>query len=92
MLTLPAAIVSPADTAEVAAILRWAGETRTPLYPVGGASNLTEATVPHPDRIAIDLSRLDTITVDEESLLVTVGAGTRLAELEAERLAMTVAS
>jgi alkyldihydroxyacetonephosphate synthase len=78
--------VSPADTDEVAALVRWANETRTPLYPVGGASNTVDASAPErPGGVAVELSRLDSLTWDEEALLVHAGAGLNLGVVE-ERL------
>lgn len=84
------AVVSPANTDEIAAVVRWANETLTPLYIAGGASNVVEAGIPHAGLfgvagVAVDLSRLDTLTWDEEALLVHVGAGLKLGVVE-ERL------
>ena len=77
-------VVQPADAAQIAAILRRANATKTRVYPVGGGSN----TVGRPDDatpgIALDLSRLNAVSWDEESLLVTAGAGCTLAEVEAQ--------
>lgn len=75
--------VLPADINEVAAILRWANETRTPVYPIGGLSNTVEAVAPATTGVALDLTRLSGIgDLDEESLLVTVEAGVRVTEVE----------
>jgi alkyldihydroxyacetonephosphate synthase len=83
---LPALVVSPGDASEVAAVVRWANETRTPLIPVGGASNTTGSTVPEPRRgVAVRLDRLQSLDWDEESLVVRAGAGWNLGALE-ERL------
>lgn len=82
-LSLPIAVVLPDSAEEVSRIVVWANETSTPLYPVGGASNTTSSTTPHsPSAVAVDLSRLQTVQWDEESLLVTAGAGCGLADME----------
>lgn len=80
------AVVMPANAAEVAAIVRWANETRTPLIPVGGASNTVGNNDPaFPGSVAVDLLRFQELRWDEDSLLVTAGAGWSLGALE-ERL------
>ena len=82
--SVPWAVVFPADTEEVAALVRWANETGTPLYAVGGGSNRVGSTEPLETRqgVAVDLSRLQSIDWDEESLLVNAGAGWVIGELE----------
>jgi|GEM_PF-4955704 alkyldihydroxyacetonephosphate synthase len=82
IVTTASAVVYPGSPDEVAAIVAWANETKTPLHPVGGLSNTVESVAPTPNGVAIDLARLNAWTLDEESLLVTVGAGVRWAELE----------
>jgi alkyldihydroxyacetonephosphate synthase len=81
---LPDAVAQPADTDEVAAVVRWANETHTRLLPVGGGSNTVGTSEPTDGRpwVAVDLSRLRTVEWDEESLLVHAGAGWPLGELE----------
>jgi alkyldihydroxyacetonephosphate synthase len=80
---IPGAVVRPGSTEETASVVRWANRTKTLLYPVGGSSSLTDSTDPAREAgVAVDLARLDTVAWDEESLLVTVGAGTVLAALE----------
>jgi alkyldihydroxyacetonephosphate synthase len=85
-----AAVVAPSDTEEVAAILRLASQIRTRVHIMGGGSNVTGNGTHRGDDggdidafpIALDLSRLNSVTWDEESLLVTAGAGVLLASLE----------
>lgn len=75
-LTLPAGVVRPRDTEEVATILRWAAETATPVVPFGGGSGVCRAISPTAATLVIDLtsmSRMD--PVDDVSRLVTVQAG-----------------
>jgi alkyldihydroxyacetonephosphate synthase len=64
--------------------MRWANEHNAALVPVGGGSNIVGSPeTSHKNCVvAIDLSRLQTIRWDEESLLVHVGAGYRLGALE----------
>ena len=76
------AVLQPADTAQTAALVRMANETRTPIHTIGGGSNTVGHSEDAPPGIALDLSRLNAVSWDEESLLVTAGAGCILAELE----------
>lgn len=78
------AVALPGDTNEVIALMRWASELNVSLIPVGGGSNIVGNDTPASDRriMAIDLSRLQTLRWDEESLLVHVGAGHPLGALE----------
>jgi alkyldihydroxyacetonephosphate synthase len=79
----PAAVVLPGSAEDVAAVVRWANATRTPLFPVGGGSSTVGNVSPMmPRGVALDLSRMDAIDWDEESLLVTAGAGCGLGRLE----------
>lgn len=83
---LVSAVVTPADARQISEIVRWANDTRTPLIPVGGASNTVGSTQPETQNaVAVDLLRLQNLTWDENSLLVTAGAGWSIAALE-ERL------
>jgi oxalate decarboxylase/phosphoglucose isomerase-like protein (cupin superfamily) len=80
------AVVSPGDANEIAAIVHWANETRTPLVPVGGSSNTVAANRPVPatggSSVAVSLARLQDLSLDADSLLCRVGAGHNLHELE----------
>jgi 4-cresol dehydrogenase (hydroxylating) len=64
------AIVRPADTAEVQAVVRIAGEHGVPLYPISRGSNWGYGSrVPvTTDSIVIDLSRMDRIVEFDETL------------------------
>lgn len=75
-MVLPRCVVRPADTSEVAAVLRWAHATATPVVPFGGGSGVCRAIAPDPATVVIDLCRLDSIgPVDDVGRLVTVQAG-----------------
>lgn len=78
------AVVSPASTGEVAAVVRWANETRTPLVPLGGASNTVggNRATANENSVAVSLARLQTLELDEQSLLCRAGAGHNLGTLE----------
>lgn len=73
-------VALPGTTEEVASLVRWANQTRTPVFTVGGNSNTSDSGARA--GIALDLSRLDGADLDEQSLLVTVGAGRTLGSLE----------
>lgn len=75
-------VARPADASEIAALLKAAAAMRTPVYVVGGGSNVTGRRRDAPAGIALDLSRLTEVSLDEESLLATAGAGVSLASLE----------
>jgi alkyldihydroxyacetonephosphate synthase len=80
---VPAAVVLPGSVEEVAAVVSWANDTRTPLYPVGGASNTVGNNTPMTSAgIAVDAARLDAVDWNEESLLANAGAGCNLGRLE----------
>lgn len=79
------AIASPGSTAEVAAVVTWANRNGVQLLPIGGASSTvgsTQAMGYDKPLVAVRLSRLNNIAWDETSLMVTVGAGVVLADLE----------
>lgn len=71
----PACVARPRSTEEVASLLAWAHDTRTPLVPWGGGSGVL-ASVEAGERVVVDLTGLDEIgDVDERSRLVRAGAG-----------------
>ena len=73
---LPACVVRPVDTEGVAAVMRWANRHQVPLIPYGAGSGVLGGTVPVRGGITIDLGGFDQIDqLDEDNLLVTVGAG-----------------
>ncbi|HEX4564730.1 MAG TPA: FAD-binding oxidoreductase [Solirubrobacteraceae bacterium] len=82
----PDAVVLPASAAELAAVLQLCARTRTAVVPFGGGTSVVGGVAPlrgeNPAVIALDTKRLRAIELDRESLLVTVGAGTRAPALE----------
>ena len=81
----PAAlVVRPADTAEVAAVVRVCAQARVPIVAQGGNTGLVGASVPRHSEVLLSLTRLNEIgAVDQALGQVTVGAGATLAALQA---------
>jgi FAD/FMN-containing dehydrogenase len=79
------AVVRPADTAEVAAVVRVCAEAGVPMLPQGGNTGLVGGSVPGPHGPAVvvvstrRLTRLD--PVDQLGGQVTAGAGVAIADL-----------
>jgi alkyldihydroxyacetonephosphate synthase len=79
----PAAVVFPASTEDVAAVLAWAGETRTAVIPRGAGSGMCGGAQAEAGAVVLDLSRMDRITgVDAVSQIVRAQAGVRGDRLE----------
>lgn len=82
-LGLPDVAVLPGSEAEVAAVVRVAGELGVPLVARGGGSGSQGGAVPTRGGILLDLTRLDAIVeIDERSLTVTAQAGLNGKRLE----------
>ena len=78
-----AAVVRPRNVGEVAAVLAVCNESGVPVTPAAGRSGVCGGSVPVAGGIVLDLCALDGIHhVDDDSLLVTVGAGTFGPDLE----------
>jgi FAD/FMN-containing dehydrogenase len=76
-------VLRPGSTAEVAAILRLANETATPIVPQGGNTGLVGGQVPHNGEVLLSLKRLDRIRdVDATSNTMTCEAGVVLAKAQ----------
>lgn len=77
----PLAVLRPANTAEVAAILKIANETKTPVVPASGRTGLTGATLAQ-DALMLSVERLNQITdINVGGRTATVGAGVILSNL-----------
>jgi len=77
------AVLRPGSVAEVAAILKLANETRTPVVPQGGNTGLVGGQVPHAGELVVSLGRLDRIReVDATSSTMTCEAGVILAKAQ----------
>src|SRR4051794_32039669 len=69
-------VLRPGSIAEVAAILKLASETATPIVPQGGNTGLVGGQTPHNGEILVSLKRLDRIReVDPTSNTMTCEAG-----------------
>lgn len=77
----PLAVLRPADTAQVAAILRIANEHNIAIVPVSGHTGLTGATM-GADALMLSVDRLNDITkIDPVGRTATAGAGVILSSL-----------
>ena len=73
------AVVCPANTAEVAAVLKACHERRQAVVPYGGMTNLVQGAVTSPDDIALSFERMDQVEeVDPVAHTMTVQAGVTL--------------
>jgi alkyldihydroxyacetonephosphate synthase len=80
----PDAVVFPASTEEVSAVLAWATETGTAVIPRGAGSGVCGGAQAQAGAVILDLSRMDRIgDVDLVSQTVTAQAGVRGDHLEA---------
>ena len=84
---LPDVVVTPADEAEVTAVLRAALDADAVVIPFGGGTSISGSLEPEPDEartvISVDLHRLDRVLeIDEISRLARVQAGIYGPELE----------
>jgi FAD/FMN-containing dehydrogenase len=75
----PALVVSPGDTAEVAAVVQACAAAQAPLVPQGGHSGMVGGGTPRDGEVVLSLRRLTAIEpVDRVAAQVTVGAGVTL--------------
>lgn len=82
------ALLLPRSTADVAAIVRWAGRHGVAIVPQGGNTGLVGASVPEPvnlrPTVVLSLRRLNAIeAVDPAGLTLRAGAGAILADVQA---------
>lgn len=81
----PAAVVEVESAAQVAALIRWARLTATPLTVRGSGTGLSGACVPREGGIVVAMRAMDRILeIDEENLVAVVQPGVTLAALDAE--------
>jgi alkyldihydroxyacetonephosphate synthase len=72
----PAAIVQPASEDEVAALVRWARKTGTPLVPFGAGSGVCGGVLADDSKVIVDVKRMKQILeTREDDLTVRVQAG-----------------
>ena len=80
---LPAAVVFPGNTEDVAAVLTWATEAQTKVIPRGAGSGVCGGSQAETGSIVLDLSRMNRVTsIDTVSRVVYVQAGVRGDQLE----------
>lgn len=80
---LPAFVVRPANTAEVARVLRTANEHRVPVTARGSGTGLSGAAVPRDDGIVISFERMNGILeIDEANHVAVVQPGVTLEQLD----------
>lgn len=73
---LPDLVVWPRSTAEVAAVLKLAGEDNVPVTPYGEGSGAVGGAIPLQGGIALDLKRMNRVLkLDGDNLMVTVEPG-----------------
>src|SRR3989442_15401989 len=76
-------VLRPGTVGEVAAILKLASETATPIVPQGGNTGLVGGQTPHHGEVVVSLRRLDRIReVDPTSNTMTCEAGVVLAKTQ----------
>src|SRR5215470_11048494 len=76
-------VLRPGSVDEVAAIVRLANETATPIVPQGGNTGLVGGQIPHDGEVVLSLKRLDRICeVDAASNTMTCEAGVVLAKAQ----------
>jgi alkyldihydroxyacetonephosphate synthase len=82
-LPVPAAVVFPAGTEDVATVLAWAGQARVAVIPRGGGSGVCGGADAAAGSVVLDLSRMNQVTdVDVASRVVHAQAGVRGDQLE----------
>ncbi len=81
---LPAAVVVPADTAQVAAVLRVADRLGVPVTARGSGTGLSGACTPAVGGLVVSFERMNAILeIDEQNHVAVVQPGVTLAELDA---------
>src|SRR5699024_2558898 len=79
----PLAVVRPADSAEVAAVVEWSDRHRVPLTGRGSGTGLSGACVPRSDGVVISFERMNSILeLDLDNHVAVVQPGVTLAELD----------
>jgi FAD/FMN-containing dehydrogenase len=86
------AVVRPADTAQVAGVMRMCAAHGAAVVPQGGNTGLVGGSVPRGGEVVVSLTRLDHLgPVDVAAREVVVGAGVTLASLQAHAAAAGLA-
>jgi FAD/FMN-containing dehydrogenase len=78
-----AAVVRPADTDEVAGVVKWCAAHDVAIVAQGGNTGLVGGSIPLQGEIVLSLRRLDDLSkVDEGAAQVTAGAGVTIVDLQ----------
>lgn len=81
----PLAVVRPRDTAQLQRVVRLCADAGVAMVPRGGGASYTDGYLLQAGgHVLFDLGGLDSIKVDEENLVVEVGAGATWARLKDE--------
>lgn len=81
---MPDAVVMPAGTEEVAAVLKLANAHGIPIVPRGSGTNLAGGTIPVEGGIVLNMNRMNQIyEIDQQNLTATLGPGVVTADLHA---------
>ena len=84
MRTMPDAVVRPADTAQVSAVVGYCRQQGVPLVPRGAGTSGLFGAVPKKGGVVLDLTDLASVeSVDTEAVTVTAGAGATWSRVEA---------
>ncbi|KAI3322460.1 FAD-binding domain-containing protein [Xylariaceae sp. AK1471] len=75
------AAVSPSSEEEVASIVKASNAANIPFLATGGRHNFGTTLQKLQNGLAIDLSRLNSVTVDKESSTVTIGGGAKIRDV-----------
>ncbi len=76
-------VVKPANTEEVAAVVKLCCETRTPIVPQGGNTGLVGGAVADENAIILSLARMNKVrALDKSAYTLTVEAGVVLADVQ----------
>jgi glycolate oxidase len=79
----PLAVVRPADTDQVAAILTWATEHRVPVTARGSGTGLSGACIPRADGLLVSFERMaDIVEIDTANHVAVVQPGVTLHQLD----------
>jgi glycolate oxidase len=81
----PLAVVSPASTDEVAAVVRLADEHRIPVTARGAGTGMSGGCIPRRDGIVVSFERMNRILeIDADNFVAVVEPGVQLDQLDAE--------
>jgi FAD/FMN-containing dehydrogenase len=75
-------VVSPASTAEVAAVVRVCAEHEVPIVSHGGRTGLVGGGLSAPGEIVLSLTRMNSVELDVAGRVAVVGAGCALQALQ----------